>query len=512
MREDVVAYLANHATIDSSVELARCHQWDHARLVGVLKSLQSQGMVGLEAFEQEQWKLTEEGESYAARGSPEAQVHAAVAAAGRLSQAALSEAIGPVSKIGFGAAMKLGWVSVDKETKDVIPTSAQISDTTGMLLREVKAVEGLPSAEAEKRINKVDLESLKKRKLSVLSSLTGYRIERLAGFTTEAVKYETDLTPEMLLSGSWKTAQFKPYNLNSLGRDLQGGHLHPLLKVRAEIRKILLYMGFEEMPTNRFVESSFWNFDTLFQPQQHPARDAHDTFFVSEPATTLDFPPSYLEAVKEMHERGGFGSIGWRYDWSVEEASKNILRTHTTAVSARVLYEMGQEYQKTGVFVPRKCFSIDRVFRNETLDATHLAEFHQVEGLVADRGLTLKHLMGEIQEFYRRMGMKDLKFKPAYNPYTEPSMEIFAFHPQLKRWIEVGNSGIFRPEMLRPMGLPEDVSVIAWGLSVERPTMIQYGIPNIRELFGHKMEYSSLKKNPICWFNPVSKEEVVRVE
>jgi phenylalanyl-tRNA synthetase alpha chain len=149
-----------------------------------------------------------------------------------------------------------------------------------------------------------------------------------------------------------------------------------------------------------------------------------------------------------------------------------------------------------------KYFSIDRVFRNETLDATHLAEFHQIEGLIADRNIGLSHLISVLQEFYEKIGIKQIKFKPAFNPYTEPSMEIFGYHPQLKRWVEIGNSGVFRPEMLRPMGLPEDVSVIAWGLSLERPTMIYYGINNIRDLFGHKVSLNSIKGNKICYINP----------
>lgn len=81
------------------------------------------------------------------------------------------------------------------------------------------------------------------------------------------------MTAEMLRTGAWKTAQFKKTNINAVGQVPQGGHLHPLLKVRAQFREILLSMGFNEMPTNRWVESSFWNFDTLFQPQSHPARD-----------------------------------------------------------------------------------------------------------------------------------------------------------------------------------------------------------------------------------------------
>ena len=140
-----------------------------------------------------------------------------------------------------------------------------------------------------------------------------------------------------------------------------------------------LLSRFEEMPTNQFVESSFWNFDSLFQPQSHPARDAHDTFFIKEPAQTISVPEDYLKIVKRTHETGGdFGSEGYKYEWQRSEAFKNLLRTHTTAISAKMLYKLGQSFKKTGVFTPKKYFSIDRVFRNETMDATHLAEFHQV--------------------------------------------------------------------------------------------------------------------------------------
>lgn len=185
----------------------------------------------------------------------------------------------------------------------------------------------------------------------------------------------------------------------------------------------------------------------------------------ADPSTTLTVPEDYLERVRKVHQEGGYGSIGYRYEWKREEGMKNLLRTHTTAVSARMLYKLANQ---PGGFKPQKYFSIDRVFRNETLDATHLAEFHQVEGVVADYNLSLGDLIGVIAEFFRRIGITKLRFKPAYNPYTEPSMEIFGYHPDLKKWSEIGNSGVFRPEMLEPMGLPKDVKVIAWGLSLER--------------------------------------------
>ena len=302
----------------------------------------------------------------------------------------------------------------------------------------------------------------------------------------------------MLADGRWRRTTFKPYNFApGAGAPPAGGHLHPLLKVRDAFRHIFLTLGFGEMATGNFVESSFWNFDTLIQPQQHPARDAHDTFFMAAPRAALAAPEEYVARVRAMHERGGHGSCGYRYAWKRSEADKNILRTHTTAVSARLLHALAQ---REGPWVPVKAFSIDRVFRNEAVDKTHLAEFHQVEGLMADRGLTLGHLIGTLHEFFRRLGMTDLRFKPAYNPYTEPSMEIFAFHPMLNKWVEVGNSGMFRPEMLRPMGLglPEDVNVIAWGLSLERPTMILYGVDNIRDLFGTRVNLSMIKSNPLC--------------
>jgi len=251
----------------------------------------------------------------------------------------------------------------------------------------------------------------------------------------------------------------------------------------------ILYLRCEQS-TDRYS----WKWDSLFQPQQHPARDAHDTFFISDPADTSIFEEDYLARVKQIHSTGGHGSQGYGYDWKREEAAKNLLRTHTTAVSARMLYKLANQAE----FTPQKYFSIDRVFRNETLDATHLAEFHQIEGVIADKDLTLGDLIGILYQFFKKLGIDKLRFKPAYNPYTEPSMEIFAFHPGLDKWVEIGNSGMFRPEMLLPMGLPEDVRVIAWGLSLERPTMIKYGIDNIRDLVGHRVDLDMVQRNPLC--------------
>ena len=333
-----------------------------------------------------------------------------------------------------------------------------------------------------------------------------YGIARGAQFALERKKQPADLTREMLADGSWRGETFKAYNLvPGAGAMPSGGHVHPLLKVRQQFRETFLQLGFAEMPTNNFVESGFWNFDTLIQPQMHPARDAHDTFFMKTPAAANRAPEDYVARVQD-HARGGRARLH-RAPVRVEarEADKNILRTHTTAVSARCLHKLAQDG-----FRPAKYFSIDRVFRNEAVDRTHLAEFHQVEGVICDRNLTLGDLIGVLHQFFARLGMTRLRFKPAFNPYTEPSMEIFAYHPMLKKWVEVGNSGMFRPEMMLPMGMPEDVNVIAWGLSLERPTMIMYGIDNIRDLFGSKMQLGSVKNNPICSLGMIEQAETVR--
>ncbi len=111
--------------------------------------------------------------------------------------------------------------------------------------------------------------------------------------------------------------------------------------------------------------------------------------------------PEYVEKVKNVHQTGGYDSIGYNYEWSHDEAHKNILRTHTTAVSSNMLYKLAQEKE----FKPKKYFSIDRVFRNETLDATHLAEFHQIEGMVVDRNIGLSNLIALFEVFFNKIGI-----------------------------------------------------------------------------------------------------------
>ena len=465
---------------------------DHNEVVGTVKSLEVEAYVAVEPLKMSFWSVTKEGNQIITNGSPEVLVWNAIKCSdGGLTVAELQKGVGKdVAKVGMGNCMKNKWVKKDGDK--LISIVNEVKDDVQSLLKDISSGES---------VNEKAATNLKKRKLVTLQTRKSYKVSRGKSYAPTRVKKAADLTKEMLDSGSWKTTPFKPYNLVTLGEPVGGGYLHPLLKVRAEFRTILMQMGFSEMPTNKWVESSFWNFDSLFQPQSHPARDAHDTFFISSPAATLKVPEDYYEKVKTVHEKGGYESIGYRYDFQRAEAEKNLLRTHTTAISAQMLYQLGQKFQNGEDFQPVKYFSIDRVFRNETMDATHLCEFHQVEGLVADYDLSLGDLIGTIQTFFHKIGIDNVKFKPAFNPYTEPSLEIFGYHPDLKKWTEIGNSGMFRPEMLRPMGLPENVRVIAWGLSLERPTMIKYRMKNIRDLFGHKVDLGRTRSAPICRFN-----------
>ncbi|KAL3516743.1 hypothetical protein ACH5RR_023645 [Cinchona calisaya] len=480
--EAVLRYLENNEEISDSGKFAEERGLSHDDIVNVIKSLNGFRYVDAEDIKKERWVLTEEGRSYTEAGSPEFQVLLAVPVEG-IAREDLQKKVEPsIFKIGWSQALKNKWIKMGKP--NVSREVQHVEDKVKVVLLRIQNGEAISSE---------DIEALKKRKLITQQMWKGYSVRKGPNYAAERKKVATDLTRENLQRGDWKELEFKEYNFSAKGQPLEGGHLHPLLKVRRQVQMIFLQMGFEEMPTNNFVESSFWNFDALFQPQQHPARDSHDTFFLKEPSSTKTLPEDYVERVKEVHERGGYGSRGYGYDWKREEANKNLLRTHTTAVSSRMLYLLAQK-----PFAPKKYYSIDRVFRNEAVDRTHLAEFHQIEGVVCDRGLALGDLIGVLHDFFSRLGMSKLRFKPAYNPYTEPSMEIFSYHEGFKKWVEVGNSGMFRPEMLRPMGLPEDVQVIAWGLSLERPTMILYGIDNIRDLFGHKVDLGLIKRNPIC--------------
>jgi len=286
------------------------------------------------------------------------------------------------------------------------------------------------------------------------------------------------LTPEMLLKGTWKNKMFRRYDIKSSVPRISGGKRQPYLSFLKDVREILVSLGFEESK-GPLVETNFFNCDALFMPQNHPARGIHDLYFVKG-SGDLKEHKKILANVKKVHEDGGFGSEGWKVPFSEKESEKLVLRSQGTAVSARILANNPK--------IPGKYFSVARVFRPDIIDASHLAEFNQLEGIVIDKSVNFKHLLGILKVFAEKLtGSKKVKFLPSYFPFTEPSVEGYLYHEKLGKWIEFGGAGIFRPEMTGPLGIKEPV--LAWGLGVDRLYMIKENIHDIRQLFSSDLEW-----------------------
>jgi len=286
------------------------------------------------------------------------------------------------------------------------------------------------------------------------------------------------ITSNMLRKESlWKGKKFRRYDVTSNVPAINGGKRHFVNQSIDYARKIWTDMGFKEM-TGNMVQSSFWNFDALFTAQDHPVREMQDTFFIDKKAELPD--KKIVKAVKKCHEKGVAGSKGWRYNWNEEEAKKLVLRTHTTCLSARKLAELKKEE------LPAKFFALGKVFRNETLDWSHGFEFYQTEGIVIDENANFKHLLGYLKQFFGKMGFDKVRFRPAYFPYTEPSVEIDVWHSEKKVWIELAGAGIFRPELTIPL-LGKHIPVLAWGLGFDRIITDYYGIKDLRELYKNNL-------------------------
>ncbi|EGV61245.1 hypothetical protein CANTEDRAFT_116803 [Yamadazyma tenuis ATCC 10573] len=480
---NILKVVDKYGSVENTLECPELKSLDASTLHSNLTSLWSKELINFSKIEIEQWDLTKEAQDFLVNGSHEIRLlEEVIKSVDGLKISDVNSKLGAVGKLGQGKAFKNGWIAKDSD-KLVSKVSSLPEDSVVQNLQIIKKSGTLE--------DKKELTELKKRKLITLNKIVGYKITKTDKFSVEIVSLETDITSEMITNNTWADKKFKPYNFNSEGVYPQSGALHPLNKVREEFRQIFFSMGFIEMPSNQYVDTGFWNFDTLFVPQQHPARDLQDTFYLKDPKVGgLPQDKEYLENVKQVHQEGKYGSIGYRYPWKLEESLRMVLRTHTTSISSHMLKELAKNPR------PVRYFSIDRVFRNEAVDATHLAEFHQVEGVMAGYDITLGDLIGFMEDFFGKMGVTDLRFKAAYNPYTEPSMEIFAYHKILKKWVEIGNSGMFRPEMLEAMGLPKNLRVLGWGLSLERPTMIKYNVSNIRELLGHKVSLDFIETNP----------------
>ena len=289
----------------------------------------------------------------------------------------------------------------------------------------------------------------------------------------------SQLTPELLKEGAWRTKRFRKYTISLRAPRIAAGKRHPYREFLDLVKLKLVSMGFQEM-RGTLVETEFWNMDALFMPQFHPARDIHDVYFVKEPTHARTIAEPYLTRVTEVHEKGtGAGSTGWGYAFDAARAKRLVLRSQGTAVSARTL--------AGGASVPGKYFSIARCFRYDQVDATHATDFFQVEGIVLGADINFRTLLGLLNLFAREVAQaKEVKFLPAYFPFTEPSVEMHVRHPKLG-WMELGGAGLFRPEVTTPLGV--SVPVIAWGLGLDRMAMVALGIHDIRDLFSADLDF-----------------------
>jgi len=291
----------------------------------------------------------------------------------------------------------------------------------------------------------------------------------------EDVEMIGEVTPELLQSEAWRDAEFKPFDVNAPAPTPSGGRPHPMIALIEMIRAIFLEMGFSEIEGD-FIQSAGWNMDALFIPQSHPARTMQDTFYLSEPAQ-VDVDEKYLDLWSKVHEHGhDTGSKGWGLEFNKEESKKSLLRTHTTVNTVRHIAENPHE--------PCRVFGIGRVFRQESIDRTHLPEFYQIEGIIHEPEANLPMLISTLKTFYSKMGFPDVRVRPAYFPYTEPSVEVDVLWKG--EWLELGGSGIFRPEVTEPLGT--EWPVCAWGLGLERLAMLVLELDDIRELYQPDLE------------------------
>lgn len=321
-----------------------------------------------------------------------------------------------------------------------------------------------------KNIIKTDIKKIKSAQLTDL----GKKISTLDLKGT----FSDTLTPNMLKTGEWKNSKFRKYDISANVPNITGGKPHFMNQAIDYIKRIWLDLGFKEM-TGPMVQTSFWDLDALFVPQDHPARQMQDTFFIKNHKGVL---PPIWKKIKDTHEIGSdTGSKGWGGKWSEEIAKQTMLITHDTYLSAQVLSNIKKED------LPVKSFQIMKVFRNEALDWKHLFEFYQVGGIVVDKNVNFSHLLGYLKIFFTKMGFDDVRIRPAHFPYTEPSAEIEVLHPKHKEWIELGGSGIFRPEVVKPL-LGFECPVLAWGFGMGRIVSEYWEINDIRELYNNDLK------------------------
>ncbi|WP_049997785.1 phenylalanine--tRNA ligase subunit alpha [Halococcus sediminicola] len=495
--EPQVAVLeAASANEASSIErLAARTDLPEPTVVGAAFALADEGLLAIAERVETDAALTEEGHEYERAGLPEVELYESVAAAGGesdlgsiieeadLDGPTVDIALSNFSRKNYGA-IESGQISANS---DVNPEN----DPERLALAALADGDPVDDESVLDRLadrNLVEREETTVREVTLTDEGVTALMEGV-----EATETVGNLTPEMLTTGEWRDVEFGAYNVEADAERAQGGRIHPLRRTAERVTDVLVGMGFEEMD-GPHADAEFWINDCLFMPQDHPARTHWDQFTLSAPEKIDGLPDELVAGVEHAHREGvGPNGDGYHSPWSADVARRLSLRGHTTSLSARYL---------SGVAVgelepPRRLFSVEKVYRNDTLDATHLLEFFQIEGLVMAEDLSVRDLMGTFTEFYAQFDITDLEFKPTYNPYTEPSFELFGTHPTTGELVEIGNSGLFRPEMLEPLGI--DCDVMAWGLALERLLMLTHGFEDIRDVHGTLVDLDFLRNAEVVY-------------
>ncbi len=463
------------ATNLSETEVLRALQW-----------LENKGLVKVKQDIKEIIEPDANGKKYLKEGLPEKKLLKIIAKYGEssLDEAKENSGLSPEEfGVSLGSLKKLNAITI-------LQGKLRLTENGNKLLNkdlpEESLLKKLPLdvSQLSKEENQI-FEDLKKRKQIVKTEIKRLRRVTLTELGEKLSTYKVNtnfidaLAPRMLEKGEWKDKQFRRYDLQGKVPRIFAGRKQHYRKFLEEVRTKFLSLGFKEM-FGPIVETEFWDMDTLFMPQFHSARDIHDAYFVKDPKyKKLD--EEFVKKVKEVHENGfKTGSKGWQYNFDVQRTHRTLLRTQGTALSARTLASKDLK-------IPGKYFAIARCFRYDVIDATHLPDFNQVEGIVAEEGLNFKHLKGLLKLFAEEFGETEtIRVVPGYFPYTEPSAELHAKHPELG-WIELGGSGIFRQEVTKPLGV--NVPVIAWGLGLDRLAMLKLKINDIRQLFSHDISF-----------------------
>ncbi len=467
----------------------------HSAIMRAALSLKTKKLVKIHEKTITWISLNEEGRKYAEEGLPERHLAEILMNLGGeatinllLEKASIK---GSMSAIALGWLARKGWAKIDsKEGKVRLLKEPEIG-ADEKLLKMLRESGKLALEELSNELKNA-FKMLKRRKIIEIREETERYLEltdegwRLLEKGIEIIEEVSQLTPELIITGKWREKRILRYNIKAPAPRIWPGKKHPYLRFLDEMREKLIALGFKEM-RGPIVELSFFNCDGLYMPQDHPAREIHDMYFIKDPEYG-DLTPytRFLEQVKETHECGWkTGSRGWGYKFSLMMAARLLLRSHTTAVSVRKLISEDLE-------IPGKYFAIARCYRPELVDKTHLSEFNQVEGIVVGEGLTLRDLLGILERFAKDIaGADKVRFRPDYFPFTEPSVELSAYKEGYG-WMEFGGAGIFRPEVTQPLGI--NVPVLAWGLGVDRLFMMKAGIDDIRYLFTHDLDWLRRKE------------------